>query len=66
MKLAPSAIQTQHNILEPLEDWYHPSSNVLILGEAAHLLNVSANVYLNSVLLIVRLAWWFTWDFNGN
>ena len=41
MKIAANAYQVQHVLQESSECWYHPSFKVLMLGEAAHLLNVS-------------------------
>lgn len=33
-------VQTKHIIQEPLEDWYNEKGNIVLMGEAAHVLNV--------------------------
>ncbi|EJD05380.1 FAD/NAD-binding domain-containing protein [Fomitiporia mediterranea MF3/22] len=39
LRLATQGVETRHIIQEPLEDWYSENGHVVVLGDAAHVLN---------------------------
>ena len=41
MALVPSVVETPHYLQLALPEWYHGSGKVILVGEAAHLINVS-------------------------
>lgn len=42
MSIAPGGkvIKTKHTILDPLEDWFNDEGNLVLMGDALHVLNV--------------------------
>ena len=42
LKMGKQAVETQHVLQEPLEDWFDEDGHAVLVGDAVHVLNVSS------------------------
>lgn len=53
-KLVDSAVQMRHVIQEKLDTWYDDSGHVVLVGDAAHLMNVRHMLFTLPLTVVQR------------
>ena len=58
IQMAPNGmvVQTKHVILPPLEDWFNDEGNLVLMGDALHVLNVCDIIFRKHIRIVHLLC----------